>query len=238
MSRGPATAAFTLLEMLAVTAVLTIVVVSLVAVSIGASRSRGAAESRANQQTAAAAALSTIVRDLEQAVADEDLTFAIQPDRYGKADSELTCFTLADSGAGTNRAVRQVFYWVEPVTETSVTGRCQLVRGVRRVGNDLLADTDRPGSPDVGVVLLDVTAFRLGAGWSVGTVTPNYQSDLRDDLLPGFVDIYLETVDAGTSKRLRDLAAQPAARADLLERAAMSWATRVYLRNASGREKR
>jgi hypothetical protein len=171
-------------------------------------------------------------------------------------NSELACLTLADSGTASNRAVQQVFYWVEPVPDSTVTGRYQLVRSVRRIGDprdpvaasnsywngdwhrDPSLGAGRPGAQDVGVLLRDVTAFRLGASVSEESVALTYRSDERGDRLPGFVDIYLETVDAGTARRLRDLAAQPQARAALLERAAMSWASRVRFHNASGPEKR
>jgi prepilin-type N-terminal cleavage/methylation domain-containing protein len=226
-----ARAGLNMIELLVAMVVLSLVVTMMAAIfrHSEAAWTQGAGENEV--ETAARVALDMITRDLQGAVADSNLTFAItdSTNAYGPQNSEIAFIALQGSPTLTTRAARAIRYWVREMA--NAPGRYELIRASQPVDTDTMNCysnrnwylTNRPTSPQLcGVAARNVSGFLL---------TPSlYYSDGLGDSLPRWVDICLDVLserDALQAAKLTD-------NADFVERTAKRFTTRVHFPNRNG----
>lgn len=200
---------FSMIELLAVTALLVVITVTLADLfaSSEASALRGIGHTRT--EAAARAALTMLTRDLEGAVADRYFTFRLRDDTraYGLNNSRLDFVVLQTPENDGDRDAHLVTYRVEPVIDTeggtTLTQRCDLIRYRSPVAigaatgssdNAYWSDTwSLDADPDNGALLLrNVAFFHVEADEK-----PGYDAHDPDNsnVPPAFLDIYLEVLD-------------------------------------------
>jgi prepilin-type N-terminal cleavage/methylation domain-containing protein len=245
-------AAFSLIELLASLAILLIIVGILGMIYIHFDKAWTQGTGKADCNTTGQASLNIISRDLEHAVADDILTFAMQPDRYTNRSygcwNDEICFVSMEStnllAGATNRTALEVQYWVR-----NAGGRYELVRGC--LTNDIALPTTslancywntnwykdasqggvgRPGN--AAVVAENVAGVSFIAP---GETVSGYESTAHTNRLPEYVDICLELLDETSAKQAAQLsAADPTYVADFAERKIRRYTTRVFFENRSG----
>lgn len=149
ISRGSAFAGgFTLIELLSAMAILIIIVMMMTRIFVESERAWQLGVGRAEINTEGRAALNMIAHDLQYAVADNILTFAMGHDRRidsGDADAEADatsygfkndeiCFVSLQhdsTGEDTPRTAREIHYWVREMKDSdgNKLGRYELLRG-------------------------------------------------------------------------------------------------------------
>jgi hypothetical protein len=246
-------AAFSLIELLASLAILLIIIGVLAMIYIHFDKAWTQGTGKADASTAGQAALNMIRRDLEHAVADGVLTFAIQPDRnhmtsYRLTNDEICLVSLEGTnfvGAATNRTALEVQYWVR-----NASGRYELVRGC--LTNDITLPTNAPancywntnwykdtsdggaGRPagSVAIVVENVAGISFIAPGETGA---GYESTAHSNRLPEYVDVCLELLDERSARQAAQLsAADPTYAADFAERKIRRYTTRVFFENRNG----
>jgi prepilin-type N-terminal cleavage/methylation domain-containing protein len=129
-----ARAGFTILELLCAMAVLLIIVMMMGEIFTHSSRAWEIGTGQAENNTAGRAAIEFLARELSQAIAGSNCTFAILPDRdelltYGMDNDEI-CFVAAshdpdfEDPESSERAVREIYYWIRQMKD----GRGQLMQ--------------------------------------------------------------------------------------------------------------
>lgn len=255
---------FSLVELLAVVAILMVVITLIVTIFVDSERTRGEAGARAASNNAGLAAIQMISRDLRHAVADRILTFAILDDRYGSTsygfDNGEVCMVCLEGAPVTNRLAREIFYWVEPMTNAAgpVSNRFWLVRGEHAISDpgdtaaadncytnrawyeDINSPLGRPYADEVGIVAENVAGFRLGAADADGFVNAVYESaePVNSNRLPLYVDVYLELLDGRTARQVAEMARQGLSVAETVEENVLRYTTRVSLHHRNGYRER
>ncbi|MBA4389090.1 MAG: hypothetical protein C0404_14000 [Verrucomicrobia bacterium] len=245
---------FSLIELLVSITVLVILVTVAALLVNSSDRTSHDGISRSTMASDASTVLATIRNDIESMA--EPSRFVLCSDRYStrsydalNVNSELCFLTLKDSETPTNgRAFTEVFYWVSPVTNGGVTSY-ELVRALRPVTN--MTDTNnsyssqewykdtregRPAREFHDVILRNIAAFHVFVLVSYNFGATN---SVMDTYLPGdsgrplFVDMFLEVLD---DKAVRQVSAlQTAAdQASFVDRKALRYTTRIFLRNRIG----
>lgn len=236
---------FTLVEILAVVAILGILVGIMSALFDNSNRVRTREQARAMTHMTGMGALELIQNDIRLAMADHLLSFRLRQDSamesYGATCSEMYCVSLRDEAPTTNRAVRAIAYWVEPMAAVDgvLSNRFRLVRAAHAIRDP--ADTNaadnvywnqgwykdeglggvgRSLSNESSVVAENVGAFLLRARTADGQLTDNYASVAQGSNLPLFVDILLELMDSQTARQAAALSNRGASPADLIDRRA------------------
>lgn len=256
LSPAGAAAGFNLLELLIAMTVLVAVVTVACAVFTHSDEAWFRGTGRAANLSAGRAAMDLMTLDLQQAVADSRLTFRVQQDRalcasYGFTNDEVCLVSLQSDSSDTNRTAREIAYWVR--RETVPYERYQLVRGCHAISN--VSDTagldncyfygdwfkdlpeggaGRPSGPDVGVLVDNVAAL----AFDCPAVTGHYDSRDYTNRLPEYLDVFLEVLDERAARQANDLAADPPAQRDFVERKARRYSTRINFLNRQGYEPR
>jgi prepilin-type N-terminal cleavage/methylation domain-containing protein len=222
-------AAFSLLELLAVVAILGIVITLTAMLLVGGRRAGDNMLREEDVMRAGRLAIDNLTDDLRHAVADSSLPFVVVADRdgvrsYGMECSEINLAAWSSDGPESGRSTRAVQYWVEQVGNPSNSFR--LMRGCRAVPAQPSSDwyDNRPSDrAETGVVAANVAAFRVAVSDTEGGMARSYSSNR----LPAYVDIYLELLDEGAANR----AAVSDNQSDFVDRNAVRFATRVALDN-------
>ena len=254
---------FTLLELLAAIAILSIIVLMIAAIFAESDKAWNVGTGRATNTTEGRAALGVVARDLELAVADNILTFLMRPDRnngfqtFGFTNSEVNLVSLQNDSQDDNRTAREIQYWVNE--DSAVPGRYQLVRS--EVSDAILADpmnhcyrkpdwfADRATGTAYATLAENVTGFAVVApngsqGWYAGFTNIVYQPPRAPNSypnmtnLPPYVDVYLEIMNEREAKQLYDMAQRfgptSAQVKNFVERNARRHTARVYFHNRQG----
>ena len=125
MMRNSRKKGFSLIELLAAVTILMIIIIMMGMIFRETNRSWTIGIGRANNNTAGRAYLSQLKHDLQYMISDDMISFCAREDygvrgsnsvSYGHTNSEI-CFAslVHDSSSGTNRAVREIFYFVRPM---------------------------------------------------------------------------------------------------------------------------
>ena len=240
---------FNLVEILVAIVVLSVVVTMMASVFRDSQSAWTQGVGQNDVETGGRTVLSLLANDLRGAVADSTLTFRLRDDRYpatsasyGLTNSEVSFIAFQESPTETNRAARMIMYWVQPMP--GAPGRYELVRAcwpADAVFRNCYTNPSwfedagsggfgRPVSPDaVATVTENVSGFGLTApgGGREYSSEPFY-------CLPSHVDIYLELLSERDAKQAAALWARGLDCADLVERRARRFTTRVYFYNRDG----
>lgn len=268
LARGGRSKGFSLVELLTAMTILVIIVLLMVMIFKDADRIWFTGSGRALNSTAGRATLNLISHDLQYAVADSILSFAIRPDRngcssYGLPNDEI-CFVALqhDSSGDSRRTAREVHYWVRP--STTRTGTYELVRGYysSEILNNPAAHCyfnkrwyetggGNPGRPAGYVIAENVAGLDFVAAEATnvtffGSGCPNvsfrdispYYSTNRNNLLPEYVDIYLELLSEVDAGRAAALAYNAGEQRKYVEEKHRRFVDRVYFNNKDGYRKR
>lgn len=250
--RAGCAGAFSLIELLCALAVL-LVIVGLMAMIFSKSEDmRTATTGKMEARTAAQAALDMLSRDLEGAIADVDLPLAMHRDRsngtsYGFLNDEISFLSLAQDSTGDVRHVRELKYWVQPMTNAAghPLGRYELIRACRTCpagarspyDGDWTWVDDRPAPSNCASLLENVAGLGFVAPDSTGTISQVYFASVNGDGLPEYMDILLDVLDETTAKQAADLSSRGsngvALAEALVDRKLYRFTTRVHfpLRN-------
>lgn len=222
---------FSLIEILAAMAILMMIVVIMGIVFRDANRSWALGTSRILNNTTGRSAISMIAQDLQYAVADDILTFYAGPDRNeGKEikppyDSvkwhEINFVSLQNNKTTSSdgdplRTAVEVTYYIKEdpnnpsryslrrATSTTPIGSSDAaVRNKHCYGDPRWFDT----RPSGGDYLADnVACLQFYCAGTNGQYMTTYNSVQQRDMLPQFVDIYLEILDDRAAKQLSDMA--------------------------------
>ncbi len=244
--------AFSLIELLAAMTILIILIGALTMIYTHLDKVWTQGTGRADCNTAGQAAINMIGHDLEHAVADNILSFAMRADRssitsYGLTNDEI-CFVSLEgtnsTAGGINRTALEVQYWVR-----NTGSGYQLVRGC--LTNDIGLSTSSAancywnklwymdasagaGRPDsiAAVVAENVAGFSLVAANSTGNIVDDYESAAQGDRLPEYVDVCLELLDEQAANQAAQMTATNVS--DFVEQKLRRYTTRVYFQNRSG----
>ena len=256
---------FTLIELMAAMVILIVVVMLMTVIFNDANRIWSLGTGRAVNCISGRAALNLIEHDLEHAVADEVLSFAAKPDKYGITMYGLPCDEICfvslqnDSGDG-NRTAREIFYYV---STNSAAKPANLMRGYYSseisdaVGLGYLNhcywkmnwyDGARPGNARPIIEHVTALSFFVPTNQN-GYCGLSYHStnsypyalvggvtNYLYNSLPEYVDVYLEVLDELDADKLVGIAATN--RAGFVERNVRRYSTRVYFQNRLGYKKR
>ncbi|MBM4149291.1 MAG: prepilin-type N-terminal cleavage/methylation domain-containing protein [Lentisphaerae bacterium] len=229
---------FSLLELMAAVAILGLIVVLSASVLYDARRlgNEGSDSEIALQD--GKAALDNVIRDLRHAMADSVLSFRVEPgapgpfDAAGGTNSELHMIVWESDAEATNRVTRAVQYRM---------GGTGLLRASRTVfdgdwywppedGSEWYEDPFPTNGLEVAIAATNVAAFRLAAMDAAGGWQFDYDSRAHSNMLPVFVDVCIEVLDAIACREA--LEADDAAEAGrLVDREAVRLVGRVRLPN-------
>lgn len=165
------TAAFTMIELLAAITILMIIVSIMGVIFAESDRAWTQGNSMVESNTEGRAALHMIGHDLQYAIADDILTFAMRDDRetletFGHMNSEICFVSLIqkpeESGNDDLRATQQVFYYISERTNDDTTdgkplGRYQLMRTA--------INTHIPDGSTYGSAYYDPNSGTLNRDW-------------------------------------------------------------------------
>jgi hypothetical protein len=237
------TRGFSIIELLTALALLVIMIgiMALIFTHADIARNRGIARIESN--TGGQTALSWLTRDLESAVADTNLTFAMRQDRdaltsYGITNSEICFISLDLVPSTTNRVAREIQYWVQEMTNSAGAklGRYELVRSCHSFPpgasedcylNPDWYDTYIPPDNEQGIVAENIASFQLLATG----LAENYCSVSNANVLPEYVDVCLEMLDDRAAHQAVQLSGNAT---DFVERNVRRYTTRVYFLNRDG----
>jgi len=232
---------FSLIELLAAMAILSIIVILMTVIFTESDRSWTIGTERVDNTVGGRAAVSLIAHDMQYAVADDILSFSMTKDRkgmisYGFENREIAFVSLQhDSSGGAPRTAREIHYWVRE-TE-GATNRYELVRGY--YSETIVTDRENhsywnrdwfqdhaAGRPTGVLVAENVAAlcFYAPRGESV------FPEGRR---LPGYMDVYLEVIDKRFAVRLGKTTDE-AKRKELVELKSRRYTGRTYFQNRDG----
>ena len=215
-------AAFTMIELLAAITILMIIVSIMSVIFTESDRAWTQGTSMVERNTEGRAALNMIGHDLQYALADEMLTFAMREDAergddmesYGFLNSEICFVSLVHQPEDNNnpRASQRIVYYVKERTVDDNSedglGRYQLMRVAINTGNDSIDaaydhetwyEFDRDAEEvfdNTAIIAENVTALAFFAPDGTGDIVKNYLSTDKDNdnRLPEYVDVYLEVM--------------------------------------------
>jgi hypothetical protein len=245
----PSGRAFTLVELLVATVALVILVTVTASIVMDSESIWTGVTGKMENDRGGRTALSMITHDLECAVADSNLTWSVDLDRYtdpsyGHTNNVVYFVSLQDDPTNATRAARAIYYWVQT---NGLTGgnRYELVRGCYAITNaadtntvdncywntnwyeDPIKGKGRP--PDHGVVAENVSAFRVIPAPVGGSHTG----------LPEYVDVLLEVIPERTARQVADMMARTGSSdTTLVEQNAKRYTTRVFFQNRHGYQTR
>ncbi len=214
---------FSLIEILSAMAILAVMVTMLTRIFSESERAWQLGVGRAELNSEGRAALTMLANDLQYAVADPVITFAMGTDRdgsasYGFTNSEICFASLQhDSSGDAPRTVREVHYWVREMTDKDdkPLGRYELVRGYFSeaiVGSNYKKHcyhnrdwwksvaNGGAGRPSAnGVVAENIAALAFYAPNTNGSTARLYMSAENKppdytNRIPEYVDVYLEVM--------------------------------------------
>jgi hypothetical protein len=262
---------FSLIGMLSVIAILATIVSLMASLFAGTNSVWRRGTGQAGAEAAGRAALGKMAHELQYAVADPILSFTVT-DRletvsYGFENNEVYFLSLQEDqedAARTNRACREIAYWVRPMSGRS-SNLFELVRGCREITGLSNAPPDNcywnrewfafmpPTEEESAVLARNVAGLRFLA-WNSkadldryydsrkqGDRLPLYRyydSRTQGDRLPLFLDVYLELVPGDAARQIADLANRGLDFTGRVERAAQRFTTRVYFQNRDGYRQR
>lgn len=232
MECGPC-GGFNLVELLVAMVVLSIVVTMMASIFRDSQSASTQGTAATEIEAAGRNALSMMTRDLQGAVGDTNLVF--KEDRsgvvsYGFTNSEVLFITLDATPTHTSRAARAVMYSVQPMTNSALTSRYELVRACYSTDNcytDPGWFTNAPMT-SYGVVAENVSALLLAVP------EDSYFSDEHSNTLPAFVDICLELLNERDARQAADLWVRDLDYTNFVERTARRFTTRVFFNNRNG----
>lgn len=256
---------FTLLELLAAMTILVIIVLMTATIFTDADRIWYLGTGRTKNCISGRAAMNLIAHDLEYAVADELLTFAMKPDRDGATfyanpstrHDEICFVSLQNDSSDGNRTAREIFYYVKTNSTAATPAKPgNLMRGYYSAAiatasanhcyrrKDWYDVAGRPG--DARPIVEHVVALSFfaptnqnGYCGAVYYSTNSYAYSPNyyiTNSLPEYVDVYLEVLDELDADKLAGVDATN--RAAFVERNARRYTTRVYFQNRLGYKKR
>jgi type II secretory pathway component PulJ len=234
---GPqGTAAFTMIELLAAITILMIIVSIMGVIFSESDRAWSQGTAMVERNTEGRAALNLLGHDLQYALADDVLTFAMRDDRddletFGHLNSEICFVSLSqrpeESGTDNARATQQIFYYVTERTADDKVGgtplgRYQLMRtaintdmtdGRSAYGNTLWYDQGANNGGQgtfnsTSIIAENVVALRFFAPNDQGDLDTEYLSEDEryKNRLPQYVDVFLEVMGEKDAIRAADLA--------------------------------
>lgn len=246
---------FTLIELITSIMALMVVVTAVTLLFASSKRSAEIGMTRTGVSADAAAAISILRQDLAQAVCTPTLTMAMSTDLrvsggilcYDSPASELCFVRLNDNTAVTNaRLLEEMTYWVRETTNGGAIAY-ELVRGFSAVSNSIASNNcfhtpewyadpptgeGRPTSPNAEVIARNVAGFELSASRGSGVTTNAYKSASSLNLLPGYIDVFLEVLD---DQAVRQAAGMPnMERRKFIDRVATRYSARIFLPNRAG----
>ena len=248
MARG-----FTLVELIAVLAILALIVSLLVTILSQGDDAVRSGTGRAESRMAARAALNLLSRDIENAVADSFLGFLLEDgetdeDSYGVGNSNLRFAFAGDSMTGTNRDISLASYYVRSSTDSSYQSH-ELVRSVSPVSPAAPAgDPDNPywsdawltetSTNNAEVLLGNVAAFFVAGPGS----SSSYNSTNNENRLPEYVDVYLEVLDEPDARTVANMASGASVNTndiyDFIDYRVRRYSTRIHFNNRYGQKER
>ncbi len=259
---------FSLIEILAAMAILMMIVVIMGVIFRDANRSWTLGTSRVLNTATGRTAIDMIAQDLQYAVADNVLTFYAGPERNEDAieapyDSvrwhEISFVSLQnnqkkDSGGSPLRTAVEVSYFVKK--DNRNPDRYALIRTAAKASivnnanahcyKDPSWHRNRMSGVTAPPLAENIACLQFHCRDSEGSTQTTYDSRSNDNMLPEYVDIYLEVVDDRAAKELADMAAlkrrnpslvfRPGGgtRAQFLERNIKRYTKRVFFRNRHG----
>jgi hypothetical protein len=247
LNRRERRAGFSLLELLSAMAILMIIVMLMGIIFAEGDRIWTIGTNRVDNNSNGRAALNMIAHDLQYAVADNVLTFAMDTDTntsYDFQNSQICAVSLQHDSSDTNRAAREVQYYVQAMTNSlGWAGRYYLRRAFW--SDDI---TNTPAShcygnrtwystrctTNAGSIAENVSAFSV---YSPAVVTPQtYYSSANGDRLPEYVDICLEVLNERPARQAAELwnRGDLTGAKGIVERNQRRYTERVYFHNRYG----
>ena len=234
---------FSLVEVLASMAVLSVIVLIVARLFTNSSNAWDAGTRRMNCDILARSTLEFIARELSQAVADTNISFAVTTDSgaswLGTKTSDRLFFVAINS-RGEYRASDQFYREAEQVTYNlttkdldSGTGFLRIMRGVTENEykasytsySDLTANWwGTLGNFEMGIHVID---FKVNVYDTSGAYVPNYNSRTAARL-PLFVDLYLAVMDSADAIRAVNMTT---GKDEYVKLKARRYSTRVFLNN-------
>lgn len=247
----PSGHAFTLIELLVATVALVILVTVTASIFMDSESIRSSVTDKMENDRSGRAALGMLTHDLEGAVADSNLTWALGPDRnlctsYGHANDEMCFVSFQNDSADTARTARAIYYWTHEMDGPGGSNRYALFRGCYAITNAVNTNAvdncywninwyEEPirggiGRPqEFGVIAENISAFRVIPALSGGTHTG----------LQEYVDVVLEVLPGHVAKQVAEiLARSDVIPTNLVEQNVKRYATRVFLQNRQGYRER
>jgi prepilin-type N-terminal cleavage/methylation domain-containing protein len=250
---GRSTNAFTLIEMIAVLAILAVIVAFLVTIFSYGDDAVRTSTGRADSRMAARAALNILSRDIENAMANpSSLAFRLEDGEAGEysydlLNSNLRFAFVGSSMTGTNRDVSLVSYAVRSSSNSSYQAY-ELVRSLSSVspsapagdsGNPYWEDDwlDGTDTNNAEILLQNVAAFFVAAQGS----SSEYNSTNYGNRLPEYLDVYLEVLDEPDARIAGNMLAGGVDDADIYEfvdHRVRRYSTRIHFNNRYGQKER
>lgn len=248
---------FTLIEVMAAMAILSVLLLILTKIFNESTRAWSLGHSDSESNIAGRAVMEFVVRDLSQAFADEGVEFRLRSDAttaYGEKSDVVQFVTLgADpDGSDDRRASGLAMYYLSEIKDANGddTGRYRLMRSYQSdfttsemqdlydPSNDWTSPPkfSRPQPVADNVTAFEMWAYRDPASAATGGSVPNYFSGNFDGNLPAWVDVYLEVLSEkdAVQASLFDPNSQKAKLDAFLDRRAKGYQARVYFRNRAG----
>ena len=233
---------FNLVELLVGVAVLFTIVTMVASIFRNSDAAWSQGTGSSDTDAAGRRVLRILTDDIQYAVTGSNLTFVARPDpngviASGVTNSELCFLTLSGESATTNRALREVMYWVRGMTNQP--GRYELVRGWRspsNATNDCYANASwyrdvaeggmgRPSDDGhVGVLAENVTAFE----------TTTFISSNNVDSRSFSFDVCIELLNDRDARQAADMQTRGIGTSSFIERNVRRYGTTITLLNWNG----
>lgn len=251
---------FTLIELLASIAILVVIVTMLGRIFTESDRAWTLGTNRSDNNLAGRAALGMLVHDLQYAIADKQITFMAQKDRYnlksyGFENDEVSFVSIQNDSEDGFRAAREIFYYVRENPPASF--RYELMRGYYSDAisaptsaashcyfnpnwykNTADGGVGRPGSSRF--IAKNVAGFAVFARKPDGKLTRDYYSGAPayTNRLPGYVDVCIELLNDRDARQAADLQARGLSYTNFVKDRVVRHVARVYFNNRDGYKER
>jgi hypothetical protein len=214
---------FSLLELLSAMAILMIIVMLMGVIFAEGDRIWTIGTNRVDNNSYGRAALNMIAHDLQYAVADDVLTFAVNGSigwggvqSYGFQNCEIRAVSLQNDSSDNNRTAREIYYYVQEMTNSvgAKLGRYYLVRGYwsaeildpATAGQHCYKNKtwccDVPYPTNRTIIADNVSAFLVSYP---GGPSSYYLSTEHGNRLPEYVDVCLEILNERPARQAGEL---------------------------------
>lgn len=242
---------FSLIELMAAVCILMIIVGLLTIVFRESDRAWYIGTGRASNAVEGRAAINMISHDLQYAVADDVLTFALRQDvnklnTYGYDNDEICFVSIQHNSSGTApRAAREMMYYLKEMLPEA-PGRYQLQRAYY---SKEISDTPKSHSyfkkdwykvrPSNSQVIAE-NVVGLSFYWPGSTTNHEYYSitPANSNQLPRYVDVYLEVLNERDAKRVVEMSDKGISPNEYIERNVRRYTTRVHFYDRNGYRRR